>query len=80
VPCHKKDLPRGTVFEILKQAGISREEIKDLQEPHHRLMQYDLSVVNRKIPYNLPYPGGRELEGGGNSPSPNLSLQGRGIL
>jgi len=30
VPLHKKDLPRGTMFEILKQAGISREELKEL--------------------------------------------------
>jgi len=26
VPYHKKDLPKGTLLEILKQAGISREE------------------------------------------------------
>ena len=30
VPLHKKDLPKGTMFEILKQAGISREELKKL--------------------------------------------------
>jgi Predicted periplasmic or secreted lipoprotein len=30
VPLHKKDLPKGTMFEILKQAGISREELKNL--------------------------------------------------
>ncbi|MCR4405957.1 MAG: type II toxin-antitoxin system HicA family toxin [Anaerolineae bacterium] len=30
VPFHKKDLPRGTLLEILKQAGISKEELKDL--------------------------------------------------
>jgi len=30
VPFHKKDLPKGTVKEILKQAGITREELKDL--------------------------------------------------
>ena len=28
VPFHKKDLPKGTMFEILKQAGISKEELK----------------------------------------------------
>jgi len=28
VPFHKKDLPKGTLIEILKQAGISKEEIK----------------------------------------------------
>lgn len=28
VPFHKKDLPKGTLHEILKQAGISREEIQ----------------------------------------------------
>jgi len=27
VPFHKKDLPKGTLLAILKQAGISREEI-----------------------------------------------------
>jgi predicted RNA binding protein YcfA (HicA-like mRNA interferase family) len=27
VPLHAKDLPRGTMFEILKQAGIDRSEI-----------------------------------------------------
>lgn len=27
VPLHKKDLPKGTLFEILKQAGINKEEI-----------------------------------------------------
>jgi predicted RNA binding protein YcfA (HicA-like mRNA interferase family) len=30
IPFHKKDLPKGTLFEILKQAGISKEAIKDL--------------------------------------------------
>ncbi|WP_369018543.1 type II toxin-antitoxin system HicA family toxin [Thermatribacter velox] len=30
VPRHKKDLPKGTLFEILKQAGITREELKNL--------------------------------------------------
>ena len=30
VPLHKKDLPKGTLLEILKQAGISKEELKDL--------------------------------------------------
>lgn len=28
VPFLKKDLPEGTLIEILKQAGISKEEIK----------------------------------------------------
>ena len=27
VPLHKKDLPKGTFHEILKQAGISRDEL-----------------------------------------------------
>ncbi len=31
VPLHKKDLPKGTLIEILKQAGISREELRDLR-------------------------------------------------
>ncbi len=30
VPLHKRDLPKGTSLEILKQAGISREELMDL--------------------------------------------------
>jgi predicted RNA binding protein YcfA (HicA-like mRNA interferase family) len=30
VPLHKKDLPKGTLMEILKQAGISREELIEL--------------------------------------------------
>jgi len=28
VPFHKKDLPKGTLLEILRQAGISKEELK----------------------------------------------------
>ncbi len=27
IPFHKKDLPKGTLLEILKQAGISKEEL-----------------------------------------------------
>ncbi len=27
VPFHNKDLPKGTLFEILKQAGISKNSI-----------------------------------------------------
>ncbi|MFH0926191.1 MAG: type II toxin-antitoxin system HicA family toxin [bacterium] len=27
IPFHKKDLPRGTLLEILKQAGIRKEEL-----------------------------------------------------
>lgn len=27
VPLHKKDLPKGTLFAILKQAGIDRKDI-----------------------------------------------------
>jgi len=29
VPFHHKDLPQGTLLEILRQAGIQREEITD---------------------------------------------------
>jgi len=29
VPFHRKDLPQGTLREILTQAGISREELQD---------------------------------------------------
>ena len=28
IPYHKKDLPKGTLMEILRQAGISKEELK----------------------------------------------------
>jgi predicted RNA binding protein YcfA (HicA-like mRNA interferase family) len=27
IPYHKKDLPKGTLMEILKQAGISKDEL-----------------------------------------------------
>ena len=30
VPFHKKDLPKGTLLEILKQAGIDRDELFEL--------------------------------------------------
>ncbi len=30
IPFHKKDLPKGTLLEILKQAGISKDAIKDI--------------------------------------------------
>ncbi len=30
VPLHKKDLPKGTLLEILKQAGISKTELAKL--------------------------------------------------
>jgi predicted RNA binding protein YcfA (HicA-like mRNA interferase family) len=30
VPLHKRDLPKGMLLEILKQAGISKEELRDL--------------------------------------------------
>jgi predicted RNA binding protein YcfA (HicA-like mRNA interferase family) len=30
VPLHKRDLPKGTILEIMKQACISKEELKDL--------------------------------------------------
>jgi len=30
VPLHKRDLPKGTLLEILKQAGISKKELRDL--------------------------------------------------
>ncbi|MBU4444438.1 type II toxin-antitoxin system HicA family toxin [bacterium] len=30
VPLHKRDLPKGTLFEILKQSGISKEELRDI--------------------------------------------------
>ena len=29
VPVHKKDLPKGTLLEILRQAGLSREELEE---------------------------------------------------
>jgi predicted RNA binding protein YcfA (HicA-like mRNA interferase family) len=30
VPFHRGALPRGTFYEILRQAGISKEELPDL--------------------------------------------------
>ena len=30
VALHKRDLPKGTLFEILKQAGINKEELREL--------------------------------------------------
>jgi len=30
VPCHTKDLPRGTIMSILKEAGISKKEFENL--------------------------------------------------
>jgi predicted RNA binding protein YcfA (HicA-like mRNA interferase family) len=30
IPFHKKDLPKGTTREILKQAGIKKEDIEEL--------------------------------------------------
>ncbi len=30
VPLHKNELPKGTLLEILKQAGISKEELNDI--------------------------------------------------
>ena len=30
VPLHKRDLPKGTLLEILKQAGITNKELKEL--------------------------------------------------
>ena len=27
IPMHKKELPKGTLIEILKQAGISKDEL-----------------------------------------------------
>ncbi|MCX7794656.1 MAG: type II toxin-antitoxin system HicA family toxin [Thermodesulfovibrionales bacterium] len=30
IPYHKKDLPKGTLLEILKQAGITKKEIEKL--------------------------------------------------
>ncbi len=30
VPYHVKDLPKGTIMSILKEAGVSRKEFEDL--------------------------------------------------
>ena len=29
IPFHKKDLPKGTLHEILRQAGLNKEELKE---------------------------------------------------
>ena len=30
VPLHKRELPKGTLLEILKQAGMTKEELEHL--------------------------------------------------
>lgn len=30
IPFHKRDLPKGTALEILRQAGIKKEELQEL--------------------------------------------------
>ncbi len=30
VPLHKRELPKGTLLEILKQAGISKEDLRKI--------------------------------------------------
>jgi len=30
VPCHRKDLPKGTITSILREAGITRKDFEDL--------------------------------------------------
>lgn len=30
IPCHAKDLPKGTLLAILRQAGIDKDQLKDL--------------------------------------------------
>jgi predicted RNA binding protein YcfA (HicA-like mRNA interferase family) len=30
IPVHKKDLPKGTLMEILKQAGINEDDFEDI--------------------------------------------------
>ncbi|UMX48152.1 MAG: type II toxin-antitoxin system HicA family toxin [Candidatus Nealsonbacteria bacterium DGGOD1a] len=30
VPCHTKDLPKGTLMSILHEAGIDKDQLKDL--------------------------------------------------
>ena len=30
IPYHKKDLPKGTLLEILRQAGIEKSDLEDL--------------------------------------------------
>ncbi len=32
IPFHRKDLPKGTTREILKQAGIKKEDIEKLRQ------------------------------------------------
>ncbi|MDD3978406.1 MAG: type II toxin-antitoxin system HicA family toxin [Methanomicrobium sp.] len=29
IPVHKKDLPKGTLIEILKQAGINKDDLEE---------------------------------------------------
>jgi predicted RNA binding protein YcfA (HicA-like mRNA interferase family) len=30
IPCHTKDLPKGALLAILRQAGINKDQLKDL--------------------------------------------------
>jgi predicted RNA binding protein YcfA (HicA-like mRNA interferase family) len=30
IPCHNKDLPKGTLLAILRQAGVDKDQLKDL--------------------------------------------------
>ena len=30
IPCHTKDLPKGTLLEILREAGVDKNQLKDL--------------------------------------------------
>lgn len=30
IPLHKKDIPKGTLLDILKEAGMSKDELREL--------------------------------------------------
>jgi len=67
---HSAEIKRGYSGLALPQPRHCTQKIACLMK----------TIVNHKIPYNPPSPVGRGLEGGGNSPSPNLPLRGRGIF
>ena len=55
IPLHKRDLPKGTLLEIIKQAGISKEELRDIlwvkNFPQHRQhIRYGLTPFGTLLP------------------------------
>jgi predicted RNA binding protein YcfA (HicA-like mRNA interferase family) len=51
VPLHKKDLPKGTLFEILRQAGINLHKIS--QTLHH--LKFIFVRINLNLPFKIKF-------------------------